>query len=331
MLTKLFNSNSISSLAILIILAIVLWSKIVINVIPLYGIIPVSPLYKFVYTLLHDYKIIIAFITIALLITEALLLNHMLSKNDLIPKNSYLGAYIFIIISSLFSDIILLNPVLIINIFIITAIGMFLPVYEKHEAYATVFNIGTIISVASMFYFPSFILIVLIWVGFIIFRIFSWREWFISILGLILPYIFLGTFYFWNDCFESKLESYKNALSLISFHDFHLSLYVIIIVSFLGIILLLSLFKFIVTIGEKQIRIRKYLSFIIWFFLISCIAILPSAKYSILSYIMIIPSASILITLYLSNTKKQLWAEGILISLALLLIAGRFGLFSLWA
>jgi hypothetical protein len=327
MLTKLFNSNSISSLAILIILAIVLWSKTFINVIPLYDTIPVSPLYKLVYTLFHEYKILSAFIAIALIISEALLLNQVLSKNDLIPKNSYLGAYIFIIISSLFSDIILLNPILIINIFIITAIGMFLPLYEKREAYAAVFNIGTLLSVASMFYFPSFILILLIWVGFIIFRIFSWREWFISILGLIFPYIFLSTFYFWNDCLLSKIESYKNAFSLISFHGFHLSLYVIITVSFLGVILFLSLFKFMITINEKQIRIRKFLSFIIWFFLISSISLLPSGKYSLLSYVMILPSASVLITLYLSNTKKLLWAEGILISLALLLIAGRLGVF----
>ena len=170
MLTKLFNSNSISSLAILIILAIVLWSKAFFNIIPIFNTIPVSPLYKFVFNFLHEYKILSAFIALALIISEALLLNHVLRANDLIPKNSYLGAYIFIIISSLFSDIILLNPILIINIFIITMIGMFLPLYEKREAYATVFNMGTLLSVASMFYFPSFILILLIWVGFIIFR-----------------------------------------------------------------------------------------------------------------------------------------------------------------
>jgi len=325
MLTKLFNSNSISSLAILIILAIVLWSKTFINVVPLYDTIPVSPFYKLVFTLLHEYSIISAVISIALIITEALLLNHILAENDLIPRNTHLAAYIFVISSSLFSDTVLLNPIVIINIFIIMVIGMFLRLYEKNEAYSTVFNMGTLLSVASMFYFPSFSFILLLWVGFIIYRVFSWREWFISILGLILPYVFLGTFYFWNDCFESKLESYKNALSLISFHNFHFSLYVVIIVSFLGIILLLSLFKFIVTISEKQIRIRKYLSFTIWFFLISCIGVLPSAKYSILCFVMIIPSASVLITLYLSNTKKRLWAEGILISLTLLLIAGRLG------
>jgi hypothetical protein len=207
---------------------------------------------------------------------------------------------------------------------------MFLPLYEKHEAYATVFNIGTLLSVASMFYLPSFIFVLLIWVGFIIYRIISWREWFISILGLIFPYIFLGTYYFWNDCLLSKIVSYKNALSLINFQDFHLSLYTLIIVSFLGIILILSLFKFITTINEKQIKIRKFLSFIIWFFLISSISLLPSVKYGILSYMVMIPSASVLITLYLSNAKKHLWAEGILISLTLLLIAGRFGLLSLW-
>jgi hypothetical protein len=328
MLTKLFNSNSIGSLTILIVLALLLWSKTFINIASLYEVIPVSPLYKIVYYSLHEFKIISAFIAMALIIFEALFINHVLAENDLIPRNSYIAAYIFIIISSLFSDIIMLNPILIINVFIIAVLWLFLKLYERNEAYSIVFNIGTLLSIASMFYFPSFIFIILIWIGFIIYRLFSWREWLISILGLILPYIFLGSYYFWNDCFKTKIESYKNVFSLINFHDFHPTLNATIIISFLGLILLLSLFKFLTIINEKAIRIRKFLSLIIWFVIVSFISISISAKFGALCFVMILPSVSVMITLYLTNLKRQRWTEGIIITLTLLLIAGRFGLLS---
>ena len=328
MLTKIFNSNSIGSLVILIMLAIVLWAKGFVNIAPMDGPFVASPLYNFVFRQIGDLKVICAFISILLLVFEALLINYILTENDLIPHNSYMTAFIFIIITGLFNDLIILNPVVFSNLFIIAAIWLFLRLYEETEAYAIVFNIGTLVSVASMFYFPSVIFIVLIWVGFIIYRIFSWREWLISIIGLALPYLFLGTYYFWNDCLTAKILPYKEAFGFINFYDFSPTLYVYIVIAFLGLLLLFSVFNLLSIINEKPIRIRKSLSFMTWFLIISFFSMYSSPNFQLLGFVMMFPSFIVLLTLYLSYSRKPRWIEGILMLLSFLLISGRLGLWN---
>ena len=326
MLTKLFSSNSIGSLAILIILAIILWAKVFVNVIPMHDAFIASPLYNFVFRYIGDTRIICGFIAIALIIFEALLINNILSDNELIPHNSYLAAFIFVFVNSFFNDLIALNPVLFANLFIIIALWLFLKLYEENEAYAAIFNIGTLLSVASMFYFPSILFILLIWAGFIIYRIFSWREWMISIIGLLVPYLFLGTYYFWNDCLFAKISLYKEAFRIIHFTEFSPTGYVYLVMAFFGILLLLSVFRLIFIFNEKVIKIRKSFSFIIWFFIVSFISLYISADFGLFGFTMMCLPVTVLLTLYLSNSGKHFWVEGILIASSLLIISGRLGL-----
>jgi hypothetical protein len=287
--------------------------------------IPASPLYHFVFNLFGNHIIICSFISLVLITLEALLINYMLSENDLIPRNSYIAAFIFVIITGFFNNLIILNPVLIANLFLITAIWLFLRLYEEHEAYAMVFNIGTLISVASMFYFPSIIFFILLWIGFIVYRSFSWREWFISILGFVLPYIFLASFYFWNDGFLKKFHEYRQSLGFINFYNFSPTFYAKLIFVITAILLFLAIIKLLIIINEKAIRFRKFFSFLIWFVIISFISLNLSADYGMLGLILMFTSASVVITLFLNNLKKNIWSEGLLILLILLLITGRLG------
>jgi len=328
MLKKIIYSNSIFSLVILILMIIVLWAKVFTNTDSMMPSIPSSPLYHFVYKLLNNHIIICSFISIALITLEALLVNYTLSENDLIPLNSYVAAFLFVVISSFFNDLIILNPVLIADLFLIIAIWLFLRLYEEHEAYATVFNIGTLLSVASMVYFPSILFCILIWIGFIIYRSFSWREWLISIIGFVLPYVFLASYYFWNDCFLSKVHEYRQSLDFIDLHKFSPTIYANIIFAILVLVLFFGIIKLLFIINEKAIRIRKFLSFFIWFVIISFVSLNFSAKYGILGFIMLITAASVIFTLYINNLKKSFWSESILIVLFLLLISGRLGLWN---
>jgi hypothetical protein len=329
MLTKLFNSNSIFSFFILIIITFVLWAKVFMNDVPMSAPVQASPLYNALFRNLGEFSIVCSFIAIAFLFFEALLANYMLSENDLIPRNSYIAAFIYVIISGFFADIIILNPVLMANIFIIAAIWLFLKLYEEHEAYATVFNIGMLTSVASMFYFPSAVFILLIWIGFVLYRMFSWREWFISILGFLFPYIFLASYYYWNDCLIIKISEYKQALHFINFFDFSPTMYVYIIIAVLGLLLFISVLKLLFIINEKSIRIRKFLLLFIWTLIICFVSLNLSAEYGILGFVMLLLPVSVFFTLYMSFIKRARLAEYILFILILLLASGRLGLWSL--
>ncbi|NTW31915.1 MAG: hypothetical protein HGB12_04715 [Bacteroidetes bacterium] len=325
MLTKLFNSNSVFSYGILIILAIILWAKAFVNIPVTAESVPASPLYHFISNWINDLSVIRGIIALSLIVFEAILINHILSDNDLIPRNSLIAAFIFIIINSLFINVINLNPVLIANLFIITALWLVLKLYEDKDAYSTAFNVGTLISVASMFYFPSIIFVFLVWVVFIVYRLYKWREWFIVLLGLIIPYVFLGTYYFWNDCLSTKISIYKEALLFINFNDFPSGIYIKIVFIFLSLLMLLSVSKLLAVINEKAIKMRKFLSFMIWFFIFDFICLNLSNNYGTLGFLMMNISVSVLLSLFLSYSKKTKLVEGTLIILLVILITGRLG------
>jgi hypothetical protein len=312
-------------------LAIVLWAKAFVSIAPMLPEIPASPVYHFIYVHLSGFSVICGFVSLGLIILEALLINYILAENDLIPRNSYLAAFVFIIVTGVFSDLIILNPILIANFFLIAAVMLFLKLYEEHESYATVFNIGTLLSLASMVYLPSFALILLIWAGFIIYRLFSWREWFISIIGFALPYLFLGSYYFWNNCLALKIASYKTALGLINLFDYSPTLYTKIVMGVLAFVIFISSSGILRLINEKAIRIRKFLSFFIWFLLLCIVCLNLSVHFGVLGFVLLFTPASFLITLYVNFSKRPVWAEGVLIILALLLITGRLGVWNIFS
>ncbi len=325
MFTKIFNSNSIFSIVIFIVMTLVLWAKVFTNTIPMIAPIPASPLYHLVFKLFNGLPVVCAFISIAMLVLQALLINHILVQNDLIPRKSYIAAFLFVISLSFFNATIVLNPALIAGLFIVSALWLIFRLYEEEEAYQHVFNIGTLISIASMFYLPAVIFMLLVWAGFIIYRIYKWREWFISILGFLWPYLFLATYYYWNDCLISKIVVYKTALGFINLYDFSPTNYVYMVIAFLGLLTLASVFKLLGVINEKQIRIRKFISFLIWFLIISFVALSISAGFGINGFLIILVPFSVLFSLYLSFLKRSLIGDIALLLLLMLIITGRLG------
>jgi len=330
MLTKLFNSNSIFSFGILIILSIVLWAKAFINVPVLAEFVPSSPLYHLVINLVKDFPIITGVFTIFLIVFEAILINNILIENELIQRNSLIAAFVFIIINSFFVDLINFNPVLFAYLFIIIALRLVFRIYEDKDAYSTAFNIGTLLSVASMFYFPSFIFIIFLWVVFIVYRLYTWREWVIVFIGFVIPYVFLGTYYFLNDSLSSKFSFYKESIRFINLNDYSSNIHIKTVFIFLSLLMILSVFKLLSIINEKAIKTRKFLSVMIWFLIFDLICLNISRNYEVLGFLMMFISVSILLSLYLNFLKKAIIAEGVLIAILVLLIFGRLGLFDVF-
>ncbi|HNW96946.1 MAG TPA: hypothetical protein PKK00_00880 [Bacteroidales bacterium] len=329
MLTRIFGSNSIFSLGVLILLTVVLWSKMFCTENAFIGYIPASPFYNVLVTYLGDFVIINSFIAIVLVLLQALLINNLLSGNDLMPGKTYMGAFIFILFTASFSDIVVLHPIIFSGFIMTIVLNNLFKLYEKNEGYALVFNTSMLVSFASMFYFPAIVFIFFIWACFIVYRILAWREWFISLIGFGLPYLFLGTYYFWNDKLPLKINEYAHAIQVINFYDFKPTFNTYIFISLIGFILLMAVFFMIKLISEKAIRIRKLLSLIIWLFVISYLSMVISPLYGIIGFVMLLVPASVIVALYISNMRKSIRNEIILILITIIVAFSRLDIFEL--
>ncbi len=160
----------------------------------------------------------------------------------------------------------------------------------------------------------------LLGIGFILFRPFNWREWVISFIGVVIPYLFTVTFYFWNDILDylwyDKLffPLLRNKASL----DFPKSFYFMLGTGWL--IVLFSLGKLFGALNSGAQKSRKGIVLQIWFFILSGISVFIAPEISTKYFAAMAIPTSVFCAHFFLNIKKQWWAE----LLFLLLIAAVF-------
>ncbi len=214
-----------------------------------------------------------------------------------------------------------LHPIVIANLFMLLAIHQLMQMYRKETAYANAFNTGFFISLAALFYIPSLFFILLLWFGLIILRPFVWREWLISFIGILLPWLYLIFYYFWNnklDVLEYDALYYTIIAPRKSFNALTFSSAEYFQISILLVSAILTTGKFLGDFGKGTVRTRSNLLLLLWFFIFAFISIFLAPEYSIsyLSFLSI--PFSIFFSSFLLFAKKNWLAE---IIFALLIIS----------
>lgn len=308
MLLRLFKSPQTLIIIFIPIIGILLWLKpfqaIETHPFPIYQM----PLYSLIAKALNSSIIISNITTFILILLQAFFLNVISSKYGLISKRSYLPALIFILLTGSINEIKYFQPIIMSNFFILIALTQIFDTYKIERIFSNFFNSGFFISVGSLFYFNSLFFILIIWIGLLIIRDFSFRELLITLIGIITPYLFIFALYFIFDNVENLLFNIiKNIISektLIKYniYDIIFSTYIVFIAS-ISIFYLLSVFN------TQKISIRHYyLTFIFFIILIIGIFILSPSASAELIYTMAIP-VSIILSNYLINSTSFIFTE----------------------
>jgi hypothetical protein len=263
-------------------------------------------------------QILIAWI---LVVSEAFLLNHICDKHNILSKKTYFPALLYVVLMSCSSLFITLHPLLLANLFLLLSIERILSSYHKDEAFAHVFDTGIYIGIASLFYFPAIILFPMVWVGLIVIRTFVWREWIISFLGLILPYLFILTYYFWHDNINLFLMDkifYPASDAKYSIESEPISF--LVLSFFLVLIILLSFLKLTQGLPVNTILSRNILVVFIWMIALSFVAFLMAPHLNLRYFSFMAIPLTIYISHYLLTAKKSLWAEFLFTTLLLAIV-----------
>ena len=134
-----------------------------------------------------------------ILIIQALIFNLIINQNGLLGKPTFLPGLMYVTAGSLLSPFLLLSPALVCNFLLLWMIDKFLSLYKRDEVRSVMYDLGMIVAIGTLIYFPFISMLPLIWISLMIFRPFNWREWFAVISGFITIFFFLAVFYFWND------------------------------------------------------------------------------------------------------------------------------------
>ncbi len=248
-------------------------------------------------------------VSFLLVIAGSFLINFVVNENEITDRKTFLPALFYIVIMSNNEAMLVFHPAMLANLFIIFALHKMMNAYRKNSAFSEVFDAGFLLSMASVFYFPSVILFPVLGFGLFIFRTFNWRELFVSFLGVCVPYCFVVTYYFWND---SLMDYWNDKLAYFIYHerpsfDFSSSFYFLLFTG--GVIALLSFSKLSATVLLGSQKTKKNVLFFIWFFVICIGSLFPAPELSSPYFAVLAIPFSVFATNYFFNMKKEIWGE----------------------
>ncbi len=140
----------------------------------------------------HIYSVI-AFL---LLYLQAISFNKLVNHQRLLPKPNYLSGMSYLLIASLFPGWYGLHAPLIAATFLIWIVSKLCTLHNNPDSKTTIFNIGLMLGMATLFYFPSIAFLLVVLIGLAITRTFKLPEWLMVFLGVMTPYYFLWAIIF---------------------------------------------------------------------------------------------------------------------------------------
>jgi hypothetical protein len=320
---KYFNSGYFSRTLMLTFMAALLWLPAFLT--PAKPIIPQhpAPLYQLFLWLSASNAYLQLAIAFILTITSALLLNQIATEFEITEKISQLGTLIYILFSGAMVHYTSMNSMVIVNLLMLFLLHSLFKVSESKEPIPLTFNASFILGIVSLVYLPALLFILLLWVALMIFRVSQWRNFIVSLVGLILPFIFVFTWYFWYD---ETSDAYALLFSSLAFHlpvTFTFSPGDWAMAIILLVFTLVSVIQTSKGLMEKNINIRQILIVTMYYLAIAVALILFFSKNSASSLLLSVP-ASLLLASVFSEIKNTKWFERALRLLLLLALLNQY-------
>lgn len=285
---------------------------------PLLVVTDLSPISNSLFAYLQQlssYTFWSLFLAAVLTFVQALLVNLIINENKITAKKNYLGGAMYIIFVSFFIEGIYLSPALLAATFILLMLRSMFLLARAEKQNGNIFDLGFMIAIASMIYFPTigFLLFLLVGLGAI--RTFVAREWVVLLLGWIAPFCVAFTVYFYNDLPYPTVDIH-NWLS-----DWKISTGQKIQLSLLASLALLASVASQAALSGVAIQVRKFNSLLQFTFFIIVGSFFLQANLSWSHAAWLAVPLSVLFTMVILQMKRKVWVEILHSVLILIIIA----------
>lgn len=264
-----------------------------------------------------NYLVSVLFISI-----QAIYLNYIINELKLVKNNTHLIALFYVLLYGLSPNFLVFNPILVANTFVLMMFHELSKSYNIQQPFSVSFNTGFLIALATLLYFPFILLFIFTWVVFAYASIPKWRNFAISVIGFLVPFIFYGAYLFLTDTYVNITQAL--GLKTAIFNEVIIQkISPILYYTLLGIGLL-SLFHLIQNISKDVIKIRKFkMVFLIMFFFTLLFIVINGADFMAAYSVITIP-LSVFLANYFNEIKRSWLSELLLIVLLVAAIINYF-------
>lgn len=248
-------------------------------------------------------------IQLILIVVTGFNLNRLNSEYGFLRERTQLPALIFILINSAFLVLLRLTPPIFAGLLFLFAFEKILLSYRKENLSYNFFEAAFILSLATFFYLPLLFLWPFIFAGLIILRPVIWREWVLSFMGLILPFLlFFAVQFIRLGEIQSTFTMLIDQFSIVRV-NYQISIPNIVFLAWVGFLILLGSLTVIRTIANRKIFSRKVLLFLFWIFVFSGVSWLLIENTNVeIIYFSAIP-VSFLLSEYFLLMRSRRWRE----------------------
>lgn len=307
MLLRLFKNNSPIMHLFTIIIAVLLWLPVFRN--PEW--VPTVTDTSFLncnFNALFGSAWIGQLIAFGLMLIEAFFLLRIDLKFMLVEERTIMPPLFFVLIVSVLANSHSLISVLVANAFFIITLLQILDSNRNPDQYKRYFESGLSLGIAAVIYPPITAMLFFLFSTLFVLRYFNIREFFASILGFVVPFIFFLFYMFMTD---RTPEFFTNISRIAAQQDINTSL---TIVQYSGIIF----FALLAVVGGAtmtnyirmyKVTTRKYFSLFIWMTVLSILAffLIPCSTLTLLTPAAI--ALTFIITLFFTKTRYNAFKE----------------------
>lgn len=326
MLKRISKHGTLFQFILFIGLVAVFWIPAFINpVLPLRSACE-GPAYDLIATMLKGeplLSVIIAFILTLILCIQIYLAGM---ANDLFPRTNFLAPIFLVILLSWNQRMQALHPMLPAAVLILLALHTLMKMYGMTEPYRQAFIAALFLSLASLFFPPALYLVAFIWIVFLGFRITTWREWIIVLIGFSIPYIYLVSGYFLTGEIQEGITFLSKSIGQPGLNLAQAGILQLSWIALTILILLIAILAIVSVLQDKLISIRRKSYVMINFSLISFLVVLFSGASLSESYQMLLYPLALFMAVTIAMIKRTAFIEALYLLYLLLLIVLRYSI-----
>lgn len=257
--------------------------------------------------------------TVLLLIINLIFLVQLNSRYRLLENRTTTYIFLFAIFSSFLPHFMQFNPVLCASICLLYAIISLFKLYKNERELRAVFEAGVCISLASLFYAPALFLLLFAFAAIFTLVPFNWRQWLLTLCGMLLPYAILFSITFLTDSTAHTLASIIESFTSKPLH-YELTLFTYTAIAIIAFIFILSSF-YALSGRIKKVMLKRYyfLLFTLMVYVVLIYFLIPSA--GIEFFVFALVPLSIFIAQYIAEFRRLVFSELVLLLIVLLKIA----------
>ena len=219
---------------------------------------------KWLYQLMGYDSLSIHILTTFIIVFTAIIINQLAIQHKLGREINLLPGLFYCTVVCLVPNFLVPVCLHFANLFLILAIAEIFSTYRRNNCEPTIFNIGLLLSLSSLFYFSYSIFIFLGIIGLNSMRALKFKEILIMFLGFLTPLTLLGTGMFWFNQLNHLFDiQFKQNFGIIQFESMKMY-YPWIVLGVFGLFLLLCIFSYGRIVARKKMQDQKKINVLYW-------------------------------------------------------------------